>query len=126
MLFKIKNALRNWSDRSNLGSLVFQFARNCVAGFMLILPDKAYAKWFYKLYTKKKLNLNDPKYFDEKIWWLKLNNRDPLLTVCSDKYAVREYVKEYSFGPNTVPKAELRLATLGNDAGIIGAAFLGK
>ena len=94
MLFKIKNALRIWSDRSNFGSLVFQFARNCVANFMLILPDKAYAKWFYKLYTKKKLNLDNPKYFDEKIWWLKLNNRDPLLTVCSDKYAVREYVKE--------------------------------
>lgn len=39
---------------------------------------------------------------------------------------VREYVEEYSFGPSTVKKAELRLATLGNDAGIIGAAFLGK
>lgn len=39
---------------------------------------------------------------------------------------VKEYVKEYSFGPSTVPKADIRLATLGNDAGIIGAAFLGK
>ncbi len=39
---------------------------------------------------------------------------------------VREYVNEYSFGPSTVKKADLYLATLGNDAGIIGAAFLGK
>lgn len=39
---------------------------------------------------------------------------------------VREYVNEYSFGPSSVKKADLYLATLGNDAGIIGAAFLGK
>ena len=94
MLFKIKNALRNWADKSSFGSLVFQFSRNFVATCLRIFPDRVYAKWFYKLYTKKKLNLKDPKYFDEKVWWLKLNNRDPMLTKCSDKYAVREYVKE--------------------------------
>ena len=93
MLVKIKNALRSWSDRSQFGSMVFQFARNTVARLMLIFPDKTYAKWFYKLYTKKKLNLEKPTTFDEKVWWLKLNNRDPLLTTCSDKNAVREYVK---------------------------------
>ena len=75
MLFKIKVALRNWSDKSNFGSIVFQFARKTVAKFMLILSDEKYAQWFYKFYTKKKLNLKDPKYFDEKVWWLKLNNR---------------------------------------------------
>jgi len=97
MLFKIKTALRNWADKSSFGSMVFQFMRNLVATFMLILPDEAYAKWFYKVYTKKTLNLKEPKYFDEKVWWLKLNNRDPLLTVCSDKYAVREYVKDAGY-----------------------------
>ena len=94
MLFKIKVALRNWSDKSNFGSIVFQFARKTVAKLLLILPDEKYAQWFHKLYTGKGLNLKEPKYFDEKIWWLKLNNRDPLLTKCSDKHAVREYVKE--------------------------------
>ena len=97
MLFKIKTALRNWSDKSDFGSLVFQFSRSFVANCLRILPDKAYAKWFYKFYTKKKLNLDEPRSFDEKIWWLKLNNRDPLLTKCSDKYAVREYVREAGF-----------------------------
>lgn len=104
MLFKIKVALRNWSDKSNFGSIVFQFARKTVAKFMLILSDEKYAQWFYKFYTKKKLNLKDPKYFDEKVWWLKLNNRDPLLTTCSDKHAVREYVKEKGFENILIPQ----------------------
>lgn len=56
--------------------------------------DVTYAKKYYKKYTGKRLDLDNPKSFNEKIWWLKLYNRDPLLTVCSDKYAVRDYVKE--------------------------------
>ena len=104
MLFKIKVALRNWADRSNFGSIVFQFARKTLAKCLLILPDEKYAQWFYKLYTGKKLNLKEPKYFDEKVWWLKLNNRDPLLTVCSDKHAVRDYVRKCGFENILIPQ----------------------
>ena len=103
MILKIKNKLRNWSDRSHFGSRVFQFARSFMARTMLILPDKAYAKWFYKLYTGKKINLDNPKRFDEKVWWLKLNNRDPLMTKCSDKYEVREYVKSCGYEDILIP-----------------------
>jgi len=39
-------------------------------------------------------NLENPLSFNEKINWLKLNDRTPLHTTCADKYAVREYVKE--------------------------------
>lgn len=104
MIFKIKVALRNWADKSNFGSIVFQFARKTVAKCLLILSDEKYAQWFYKLYTGKKLNLKEPQYFDEKVWWLKINNRDPLLTVCSDKYAVREYVKSCGFESILIPQ----------------------
>ena len=41
-----------------------------------------------------KLDLDNPKTFNEKIQWLKLNYRDPLMTKCADKVGVREYVKE--------------------------------
>ena len=104
MLYRIKVALRNWSDRSNFGSMVFQFARKTVAKFLLILPDEKYAQWFHKLYTGKGLDLKNPKYFDEKIWWLKINNRDPLLTTCSDKFAVREYVKNCGYEDILIPQ----------------------
>ncbi len=40
-----------------------------------------------------KLNLNNPKTFNEKIQWLKLNYRNSLMTTCSDKYAVRSFVE---------------------------------
>ena len=103
MILKIKNILRNWADRSHFGNRVFQFSRSFLAKVMLILPDKAYAKWFYKLYTGKNLNLETPVRFDEKVWWLKLNNRDPLLTKCSDKYEVRDYVKNCGYEEILIP-----------------------
>ena len=40
------------------------------------------------------LNLEEPKTFNEKIMWLKLYYQNPLITKCSDKYAVKDYVKE--------------------------------
>lgn len=40
------------------------------------------------------LNLTNPQSFNEKMQWLKLYYRDPLLTKCSDKVLVRDYIKE--------------------------------
>lgn len=39
-------------------------------------------------------NLDDPKTFNEKLQWLKLYHRNPLMTVCADKVAVRDFVAE--------------------------------
>ena len=61
------------------------------------LNDESYATKFYKNATGKVLDLKEPRTFDEKLWWLKIHNRDPLLTFCTDKYLVREYVKECGF-----------------------------
>ena len=47
---------------------------------------------YYMLYHKY-LDLKNPKTFDEKLWWLKLNYFNPLMTKCTDKYGVRDYVK---------------------------------
>lgn len=42
------------------------------------------------------LNLNDPKDLNEKMQYLKLKNyyRNPTVTKCVDKYAVRDYLSE--------------------------------
>ena len=58
------------------------------------MTDEEYAQWKYKLRTGRDLNLENPQTFDERIWYLKYNVRDPLNKKCSDKYRVREYVKE--------------------------------
>lgn len=39
-------------------------------------------------------NLENPQSFNEKINWLKLYNTDPRITICCDKYAVKEYAAE--------------------------------
>lgn len=44
-----------------------------------------------------KLNLKQPKTFNEKINWLKLYYRNDLMPICADKYTVRQYVKECGY-----------------------------
>lgn len=46
----------------------------------------------YWLSLGKKLNLKDPKTFNEKLQWLKLYNRKPEYTIMVDKVKAKEYV----------------------------------
>ncbi|POO85651.1 ATP-grasp fold amidoligase family protein [Clostridium sp. 3-3] len=41
-----------------------------------------------------KLNLRNPKTYNEKLQWIKLYDKNPLMPQCCDKYAVRNFVKE--------------------------------
>lgn len=52
-------------------------------------------KYNYLIITRKKLNLKNPKDFNEKIQWIKLNYRNDLIVKCTDKYEVREYVSQH-------------------------------
>lgn len=56
------------------------------------LPDKIYLKSLYKYKTGKKLNLNNPETFNEKLQWLKLYDRNPEYTKMADKYEAKKYV----------------------------------
>ena len=49
---------------------------------------------WYEQITHKKLNLDNPKTFNEKIQWLKLYDSTPIKTRLADKYLVRDWVKE--------------------------------
>ena len=44
------------------------------------------------------LDLQRPKTFSEKIQWIKLYDRNPLMPRCADKYTVRGYVEECGCG----------------------------
>ncbi len=70
---------------------------------MDFLPDKLMIKIQYRISTGKKLNLKNPTGFTEKIQWYKLYYRNDLLTKCSDKYAVREYVEQKGLANILVP-----------------------
>ncbi len=60
--------------------------------FFKCLPDKLALKIMYKNTFLKKLNLKNPKTFNEKLQWLKLYNRKPEYTKMVDKYTAKEYV----------------------------------
>lgn len=62
-------------------------------GFLPV-PDSVYLKILYKKKFGRKLNLNDPQTFNEKLQWLKLYDRNPLYTSLVDKYLVKGYVKD--------------------------------
>ncbi len=58
------------------------------------IPDKTYLQIVYLLRLHKKLNLDDPKTFNEKIQWLKLYDRKPIYSVMVDKYEAKKYVAD--------------------------------
>ena len=60
----------------------------------LVKNDETYVKLDYFFSMKKKLDLNNPKTFNEKLQWLKLNNRNKQYSLLVDKYQVKEYVGE--------------------------------
>lgn len=59
-----------------------------------LIPDEIYLKMQYKHHFGERLNLKDPKTFNEKLQWLKLHNRDPYYNKLVDKYLVREYIEQ--------------------------------
>lgn len=56
------------------------------------IPDKPYIKLLYWFKMRRKLNLDKPETYNEKLQWLKLYYRNPSYTEFVDKYAVKEYV----------------------------------
>lgn len=61
-----------------------------------IVDREGATKFRHKRFQGYELNLDDPKTLNEKMQWLKLNTyyKNPIITKCTDKYAVRDYVKE--------------------------------
>lgn len=58
------------------------------------MSDGEFLKRKFKVIMGKTLDLENPKTFNEKLQWLKINFRKDEMTTVVDKYAVREYIKE--------------------------------
>lgn len=56
------------------------------------LDDRTYLKLMYRCMFGKKLNLDHPVTYNEKLQWLKLYDRNPLYRTLVDKYKVKSYV----------------------------------
>ena len=62
------------------------------------LSDPAYIKFRYRVNMGRRLNLDSPRAFNEKLQWLKLYDRKPAYTMMVDKYRVRAYIAK-KLGP---------------------------
>ncbi len=60
-----------------------------------LVPEKIFLAKTFEKKLGYPLNLENPKTLNEKIQWLKLNDRKPLHTLCADKFAVREHIKRH-------------------------------
>ncbi|WP_313344617.1 ATP-grasp fold amidoligase family protein [Lacrimispora sp.] len=66
--------------------------RLAYSGCLNWLPDKIYLKILFRAHLNKKLDLKNPKTFNEKLQWLKLYDHNPIYTTMVDKYEVKRYV----------------------------------
>ena len=57
-----------------------------------LFSDKRFLQIKFRLEMGQKLDLDNPKTFNEKLQWLKLYNRKSKYTTMVDKYAVKDYV----------------------------------
>ena len=57
-----------------------------------IIPDKLYLRLKFRQRMGKWPHLNHPQTFNEKLQWIKLNDRNPLYTKLVDKYEAREFL----------------------------------
>lgn len=78
LLFKNKNA----------------FIAQCVLQFASLLNDKTYIDLMFKYRLMYKMNWNNPQTFNEKLNWLKLNDRNPLYPKLVNKESVKAFVAE--------------------------------
>ncbi len=55
-------------------------------------------KLLFRLKLGYKLNLKEPCTYNEKLQWIKLYDKNPLIPVCCDKYTVRKYLESKGRG----------------------------
>ena len=72
-------------------SLLLLFILNKTAR---IFPDKLFLELKFRLLMGHKLDLMNPRTFNEKLQWLKLYNRKSEYTTMVDKFAVKQFVAE--------------------------------
>lgn len=86
-------------------SLMYKTRRRMQVLAHKFFSDEMMSKIYFRIVLKKKLNIKEPKTFNEKLQWLKLNyfpyNEEVIQS--ADKYAVREYLEKKGYENLLVP-----------------------
>ena len=65
-----------------------------IAKMMVVLPDSVFLSLIYRLKTGRVLHLKNPQRMSEKIQHYKAYYRDEKMLPCTDKYLVRDVVRQ--------------------------------
>ena len=84
-----KTTFKRWAE--NPWRIGISFARR---GWLDWFPDKAYLSIMYRAHLGKKLNWKNPKTYNEKLQWLKVNDRNPIYCTMVDKYEAKQYAAD--------------------------------
>ncbi len=84
-------------------SLKKRVIRRFILAFARLIPDRKFLELVFPLCTGYKLNLDNPRSYNEKLQWLKLYNRNPLYTRMVDKYEVKKYVADIIGEDHIIP-----------------------
>ena len=74
--------------------VTFYLLKYLLYSFSRILSDKLFLQLKFRLFMDYPLDLEHPKTFNEKLQWLKLNDRKPEYSMMVDKFEVKHYVAE--------------------------------
>ena len=71
------------------------------------LPDDASLKLLFWAATGKKLDLESPKTFNEKLQWLKLHDRNPDYRTMIDKITAKEWAAQFIGEQHIIPTIKI-------------------
>ena len=68
--------------------------RHRILQLLRFVPDKTMLRLQYRVKTGRRLHLDNPRRYSEKLQWYKLYYRNEQMSLCADKWEVRKYVAE--------------------------------
>lgn len=83
-------------DRNNV---LYKARRKMQTMVFSLFPHHILSKLYYQIYMHERLDLDNPKTFNEKLQLYKLDYcpNNPLVVQCTDKYLVRSYIEEKGY-----------------------------
>lgn len=81
-----------WENNKH-GFITVVWAKITKTGIFNKMADEKYLKLSYWMHMGKRLDLDHPVTYNEKLQWLKLHDRKPVYTMLVDKYEVRKHIK---------------------------------
>lgn len=80
--------------RKTLKHPKYAFLRLVTGNHFEWMSDEDFLKMLFQVHMDRKLDLDNPKTFNEKLQWLKIHDRKPEYITMVDKYAAKKYVAD--------------------------------